>query len=116
MKQFLLIAFLCFAINAQTIEKSEFKKICGEPGKDSDFSIILGGKVTKIVDGNTIFAKIEGKRRTIDLVAINTNSNETDAKKFLLNKILNQEVEFLVLKRKNFMLLSNLREKMSIVQ
>jgi len=96
MKQFLLIAFFSFAVNAQAIEKSEFQDVCGELGKDSDFAFVLGGKVTKIIDSNTIFVKVEGKRRIVDLVAVNVNSNKTEAVKFLSDKILNQEVEILV--------------------
>lgn len=94
MKLIFIIFLFCLPVRAQLTY--EFEDACGRGVSDSDFSIILDGKVKSIVDAEQISVEVEGRKRTVTLVAISANSNETAAKDFLTSKILNKRVELLV--------------------
>ena len=86
MKYFRLILIgllLCGVCYAQD-KNFEFQNVCGDPRAESTIWISFGAKVTKIINGQTISVKQNnGKNKIIDLAAINSSSNQANAKDFL---------------------------------
>lgn len=98
MKQVFTIVFVllfCLSINAQD-GRPEFFKICGDPQNESILTSRFSGKVTKIVDGDTVLFQTSDKTQTINLAAADASLNENKAKKFLSKHILNKNVFFII--------------------
>ena len=91
----MLILATCFFANAQD-GRPEFYTICGHPQNESVSAIRLSGRVTQIVDSDTVVIKTEDKSRTVNLVTVDVSSNEHKARRFLSKKILNQHVLFFI--------------------
>ncbi len=94
------ILLFCFSIKAQD-GTPEFHTICGNPETESTLAVRLSGKVIKIVDGDTVIIKSDGKSRTVDLVSVDATVSESKAKDFLSNEILKKKVFFLIYNHKN---------------
>jgi len=96
MKHFLLPALIfvfCVAVNAQD-KKFEYQDVCGDPRMESSIWLMVSGKVIKIIDGDSvIFKESNGRKKTIDLVAINSSLSEAAAKDFLTRNVLDKKVE-----------------------
>jgi len=99
MKYFLVIALgLVFCTNAAAQDKKfELQDVCGSPTTESMLYTVFSGEVVKIIDGDTIlFKQSNGKKKTVDLVTVNSGSNDAAAKDFLTKNLLKKKVEVLV--------------------
>ena len=101
MKKLLLIIFtlsLCVNIDAQY--NFEYQEECGNPLSSSfAYRGTRKGKVTKVVNGNTIiFKQSEGFNKqdkgtfTVYLAGIDSTLNEENLKKFLIENVLNKKI------------------------
>jgi len=95
----LFVLLFCVFVNAQD-GTPEFYNICGAQ-KNEILATRFSGKVTKIVDGDTIVIKSGDKSRVVNLVTVNASSNENKAKRFLSKEILKKNVFFLIYNYKN---------------
>jgi endonuclease YncB( thermonuclease family) len=95
----LFVLLFCFFVNAQD-GTPEFYNICGDQ-KNEILAARFSGKVTKIVDGDTIVVKSGDKSRVVNLVTVDVSSNESKAKRFLSKEILKKNVFFLIYSYKN---------------
>ncbi|GEM_PF-6167923 len=95
---------------------------CGSQVTESQTYNHRWGKVTKIIDGNTITVevnKVDGieinnSPLNVDLVGIDTNTNEEEAKKFLTENLLNETVTVIGnIRRDNFFAIVQGKEKTS---
>jgi endonuclease YncB( thermonuclease family) len=87
-------------VNAQD-GRPEFEEVCGDPANESVLTTRFTGKVTKIVDGDTVIIKSDDKNLVVNLVTVDASSNENGAKKFLSKEILKKKVFFLIYNYKN---------------
>jgi endonuclease YncB( thermonuclease family) len=88
---------LCPAANAQF--KFEYEKECGSPFSDGEI-VSRKGKITQIIDGNTVVFQPETKRGikkirefTVHLAGIDSSVNEEFLRDFLLENVLNKKGE-----------------------
>ena len=96
----------CFPVAGQTDKTGEkkfiyeYESVCGSPEVESQFYTRWKGKITKIVDGNTVIfeaksksRKPSGKKFLLHLAGIDVGSNESEVIKFITKKFLNKKVE-----------------------
>lgn len=96
MKYLLVTALaLFFSVSAAAQDKKfEYQDECGDPSMESVAFSVLTGKVTKIIDGDSIVVKLsDGKIKTIDLTGVSASTNEAAAKAFLTDTLLKKNVE-----------------------
>src|SRR5947209_4617999 len=90
---FLLLLIFVVSVNAQRPDKFEFQGVCGDPRMESDSWRPVFGKVVEITSRRTFIIEHDGKKRTVDLAALDATEDEMLAKEFMLRKTLNRQVK-----------------------
>jgi endonuclease YncB( thermonuclease family) len=93
---FLFVISLFNAINGQDKFKFEFEDQCGSPVNESQIYAHRQGKVTKIIDGDTVKIRDEYRKIwTVELAGADSSRNQERTTGILTERLLNQEVLFI---------------------